>query len=272
MSLCSWVCLPVNKECTWDGHYKLEKCNGHRHRHNKWKVCLWKVEMFLFYLWYFYQYICLNNIRLSLETRKIKTNGSDQWITIKQKSGRPEASGPGILADCPWLPVRADLSKEEMIRWSHLTQGTPQPPNHPYLSLAPLHSCQQPSSPLTSCGAAQNSIPPCSVNHDSSSTRQDWNLKCISLGPGLTAHMLHCSISVPAQPGWPAAVQGQLRVSGNWRGEGWAAWAHTRKRSQRRSGRLLGLAALGSYERLDGSPGWLGAGRLVHRWCKVFRV
>lgn len=55
-------------------------------------------------------------IRLSLETRKIQTNGSDQWITIKQKSGRPEASGPGILADCPWLPVRADLSKEEMIR------------------------------------------------------------------------------------------------------------------------------------------------------------
>ena len=25
------------------------------------------------------------------------------------------------------------------------------------------------------------------------------------------------------------------------------------------------LSALGSYERLDGSRGWLGAGRLVHR-------
>lgn len=75
-------------------------------------------------------------------------------------------------------------------------------------------------SPMTSRQAAQNSIPPCSVNHDSSSARQDWNLKCILSGSQHTAHSseLTCSLSLPAQPGWPAAVQGQLRVSGNWEG------------------------------------------------------
>ena len=51
---------------------------------------------------------------------------------------------------------------------------------------------------------------------------QSWQLLCsarlkfemyLIRQPELT-----CSISVPAQPGWPAAVQGQLRVSGNWEG------------------------------------------------------
>ena len=109
---------------------------------------------------------------------------------------------------------------------------------------------------------------------------QSWQLLCsarlkfemyLIRQPELT-----CSISVPAQPGWPAAVQGQLRVSGNWEGgAGPGLGSHEEKISTPQCPAAAGssqLSALGSYERLDGSRGWLGAGRLVHRWCKVFRV
>ena len=87
--------------------------------------------------------------------------------------------------------------------------------------------------------------------------------------PGLTAHMLHLGPGPArlagsssrstesewklaraelreAQPGLPGLTRGKdlnAAVAGCW------CWQ---------------LSALNSYERLDGSRGWLGAGRLVH--------
>lgn len=96
-------------------------------------------------------------------------------------------------------------------------------------------------SPMTSRQAAQNSIPPCSVNHDSSSARQDWNLKCILSGSQ--------SSHAPSRSRPSPAGRQQFKVNWEWveteREAPGLAWAHTRKRSQRRSARLL-LAALSS--------------------------
>ena len=113
-----------------------------------------------------------------------------------------------------------------------------------------------------------NSALLCPVNHDSS-ILCSAGLKFEMFQPGLTAHMLHLGPGPArlagsssrstesewklaraelreAQPGLPGLTRGKdlnAAVAGCW------CWQ---------------LSALNSYERLDGSRGWLGAGRLVH--------
>ena len=169
----------------------------------------------------------------------------------KAKFRKTRGVWPGILADCPWLPVRADLSKEEMIRWSHLTQGTPQPPNHP----SPIQA-RLPTIPANNHQPPWHHVEPLRIQFRLALSCQSWQLDPL-LGRteiwnvSAWTHSSHApSRSRPS----PAGRQ-QFKVNWEWveTGEGWAeggaawaAWAHTRKRSQRRSGRLLVLAALSS--------------------------
>ena len=146
-----------------------------------------------------------------------------------------------------------------MIRWSPLTQGTPQSQSSlPHWGKA----CQQASGPhdITPGCSEFNSALLCQ-SWQLLSARQDWNLLCISpssAGPT-------CSLSLGSSS--------RSTESGNW----WLVRARpglTRGKDLNAAvpGCCWQLSALSSYERLDGSRGWLGAGRLVHRWCKVFRV
>ena len=113
---------------------------------------------------------------------------------------------------------------------------------------------------------------------------QSWQLLCSARlkfemylirqpahGSQLRAHML------PLAPG-PARLAGSSSRSteSEWKLRGrrraWPGLTRGKDLNAAVPGCCWQLSALSSYERLDGSRGWLGAGRLVHRWCKVFRV
>ena len=187
---------------------------------------------------------------------------------MKRKAGRPQSGpGPSISADCPWLPVRAIKLIPVLIRRDDQMIAS-DTRNISGNKSSLLHTAQATAvNPTSDPRQTLNSIPPCFINHQSWQLLSSESLTCICLSSGLTA-----GSHAPLTPGCPAAVQGQLRVSGNW----WGARRGRRRLLTR--GKDLNAAAArtaGSHQLVWETwwESWLaGAGLLVHRWCKVFRV
>ena len=153
---------------------------------------------------------------------------------MKRKAGRPQSGpGPSISADCPWLPVRAIKLIPVLIRRDDQMIAS-DTRNISGNKSSLLHTAQATAvNPTSDPRQTLNSIPPCSINHQSSimTTPQLWKFDVY-----LLQQWADCWLACSSHSRLPGSSS--RSTESEWklvRSEARAApAANTRKRSQRR--------------------------------------